>query len=47
MSLHTHLNAPMTTLYRRIQIGHKSGLFIFECEYKGIALALAFACGWQ
>ena len=29
MSLHTHFYAPRTTLSGRIQIGHKSGLFIY------------------
>ena len=29
MSLHTNLSAPRTTLSGRIQIGHKSGLFIY------------------
>ena len=39
MSLHTNVHAPRTTLSGRIQIGHKSGLFIYfyllsSCEYK-------------
>ena len=49
MSPHTNFHAPGTSLSGRIQIGHKSGLFIyllFDCEYKA-SQALAFAWGWQ
>ena len=54
MSPHTNVHAPGTTLSGRIQIGHKSGyyllLLLFSVNIKpprGIALALAFARGWQ
>jgi hypothetical protein len=45
MSLRTNVHAPRTTLSGRIQIGHKSGLFIyfyslFGCEYKASQTSL-------
>ena len=42
MSPHTNLHTPGTSLSGRIQIGHKSGLFIYfiKCEYKASQASL-------
>ena len=50
MSLQTHFHAPRTTLSWKIQIGHKSGLFIiyylFSVNIKPPRHRFGFSLAW-